>query len=205
MTTNGSIRSHSSILVHSPTRAEAPAYASASAGRHIGMFRVNVTRGFSLMETVVYVSLVAFISILVVQSIVLLLKTFKEVRLTRDIGSSAIVALDRISKEVRQADALGAGGVFSATTSKLVLTYSGPPVATKEFSVDVNRTLRLTEDGVDSGALTSPNISVESFWVDQATTSSKMAFRITLIMKDRRVVTSQEIPFYSAAAMRNLY
>lgn len=167
--------------------------------------KMKSTKGISLMETVVYVSLVAFVLVLVAQSVLMLVRTFKEIRSTRDIGNSAIVALDRIAKEVRQADALGTGGVFGTATSKLVLLYSGPPAITMEFSLDSNRSLRLIEDGIDIGALTSAGVSVESFWIDQATTGTKTAFRFVLILKDKRNASSGNVTFYGAASMRGLY
>ena len=168
--------------------------------------KLKRARGVSLMETVVYVALVAFISILVVESIIALMRTFREVRAARDIGNSAILALDRIAKEVRLADAVGAGGEFATTSSKLVLEYSGVSTTTKEFSLDGNGSLRLIVNEADVGALTSPNVLFTNFWVDQATTSTKTAFRITLTIKDKRETSvPRTATFYGAATMRNLY
>lgn len=168
--------------------------------------RRKTTSGASLMETVVYVSLVAFLSILVVQSLMALMNTFKVVRVTRDIENSAITSLDRITREIRQADALSTGGTFGSTTSKLILVYSGVSTTTREFSVDSNRSLRLVENGVDIGALSSSNTLVTTFRVDLATTSTKTAVRIMLVLKDNRdKINTRTYTFYAAAAMRTLY
>lgn len=172
--------------------------------RRAGKLKTNF--GMSLMETVVYVSLVALLSVLVVQAIIVLGSSFKAIRATRDLENSALVALDRVSKEIRLADAVGAGGVYDATTSDVVLTYSGIPATTREFWVDENRVLRLKENGADLGALTSANVSVDTFLVSQATTSSKTSFRVTLTLSDKRDTKNpRSATFYTAAAMRNLY
>lgn len=158
------------------------------------------------METVVYVALVALLSVLVVESIIALSKTFKAVRANRDIENSALVALDRMTREIRSADALGAGGIFGTTPSKLVLSYSGSGVTTREFSVGGDGAVHLFENGSDSGALTGDNILVTAFNIEQATTSTKTALRITLVLKDKReTVNPRSATFYTAAAMRNLY
>lgn len=158
------------------------------------------------METVVYTALVALLSVLVVQSILAMSKTFKSVRVSRDLENSALVALDRITREIRLSDSVAPGGIFGTNTSKLMLAYSSSPAITREFSVTTDKTLNLIENGIDSGPLTSTNVSVTVFRVDQATTSSKTAFRVTLTLQDKRdTVSPKSATFYTAAAMRNLY
>ena len=157
------------------------------------------------METLVYTTLVSLLSVLAVQTIVSLSKVFKEVNAARDIENSAIVALDRIAREIRLSDALGSGSVFGTSAGKLVLNYSGAGPTTREFSI-VGDVLHLYEDSVDQGELTSPNVAVTVFHLDQATSSGKIAVRITLTLKDKRAaVNPKTATFYSAAAMRGLY
>gem|GEM_PF-4967168 len=166
------------------------------------------TRGVSLMETVVYVSLVALLSVMVVEALLSLGKVFKYVRATRDIENSALVALDRIVKEIRLADAVASGGVFGTTTptGKLILSYSGATPAIREFSVDGNGALRLFEDGVDGGSLTSGNVLVRTFWLEEATTTERTSIRITLTLEDKIEKTNpRKATFYTAAAMRGRY
>ena len=164
--------------------------------------------GVSLMETVVYVSLTALLSLMVVQTLLSLGKTFRAVKVTRDIENSALVSLDRMAKEIRLANSVDGGSVFGTTTSpgKLILAYSGVSTTTREFSVDADGILRLVENGADRGGLTSPNVSVKTFWVEQATTTGKTTIRVTLVLEDKIEKTNPaKATFYTAAAMRNLY
>lgn len=168
--------------------------------------RLKTNFGMSLMETVVYAALIALISILVVQTILALSKTFKAVKETRDIENSGLTALDRIAKEIRSADALGAGNIFNATSSKISLAYSGISTTTREFYLDGSGAMHLYENSVDQGTITSPNVLVTSFYVEQSTTSTKTALRVTLKLQDKRETNSpRSATFYTAAAMRNLY
>lgn len=167
--------------------------------------KVKTRRGVSLAETVVYVALVALLSILVTEVILMLGLSFKNIRATRDIENSALTSLDRITREIRLADALGVGGIFGTTTGKIVLSYSGIGTTTREFFLDADRILRLKEDSVEVGALTSPNISVTSFFIEQATTSGKTILRITLLLTDKRTQNPISATFYTAAVMRSMY
>ena len=159
--------------------------------------------GISLMETVIYAALVSVLSILVVQAILSLTDAFRAIRITRELSSSGLGALDRLGREIRLADSVNDGSIWNATSSKLVLDYAGS--ITKEFSL-ADGALHLFENSEDSGPLTSANVEVTNFYVEQATTTSKTAIRISLTLIDKRSLINQKtVTFYTAASMRGLY
>ena len=158
------------------------------------------------MELVVYVTLVAMLTIVVTDAVLSLSRSFRATRVTRALENSGLTSLDRLARGVRLADSVGNGSIFNSTSSKLVLEYSGAATTTKEFSLDGNQVLRLKENDQDQGPLTSENLTVTSFMLERATTTKSEIIRVTLSLKDRDGGEgAREATFYTAAVTRNTY
>ena len=59
--------------------------------------------GFTLVEMIIYVAFFAILSVLATEALMVVMKSFYTLRLTQNINQSATTALERMSREVRNA------------------------------------------------------------------------------------------------------
>ncbi len=157
-------------------------------------------RGYTLVELVVYVGLVAFLSVLVVDAIVSLTGVFREIRAARDIQESGLTLLDTMGRDVRGADAIHSNSIFGATSSKLVLEFKdGVATTTKEFSISGDGAVHVFVEGVDEGRFTGKYISVKNFFLVQATTTTTSIIRVTITLEDSRDKKSPRVSTFTSA------
>lgn len=171
----------------------------------ITSFKKN-SKGFSLIEMLVYISMLVIMLLLIVQMISSILKTERTSASARRIESSAIFALDRIGREIRNAESVDATSVLNTTSGSLVLNSlnaSGTPVIS-EFSL-ISGVLHLKTNGVDTGALTRSNVTVTQLKFNLLTSSTTEAVKIELKLDSGTSTTYRTETFYSTVVLRGTY
>lgn len=140
--------------------------------------------GISLIEVVVYVAILAVISVLVVNTILIMFSAFAKAKALRRVILDGETALERITRETRLAssvdDTLSSLGV---DPSHLVLNT----VRSSTNSTPVNKEIYISEgrivlkEGTDPAEfLTSPSTTVSSFVVSKIDTTNSQAIKINL-------------------------
>lgn len=125
------------------------------------------SKGFTLVETLIYLSFTVIFSGLVIASLLTVTKSFYTLRLTRDLTQSGTVAFERVLREIRGAyDIDNMNTNFYENPGKLVLrkrdTITKQPT-TIEFYVNSTGQLAMREGGVDKGTLMGTNVTVTDF------------------------------------------
>jgi type II secretory pathway pseudopilin PulG len=159
----------------------------------------NNSSGFSLVETLIYVFLVVLLTIAVVNSLVFMTKSYRDIRSARAISLSANTLLNRFSYEVKRADDLD--GVFGTASSTLTLTKS---TSTTAFSLEASSSrVLITTDGIQD-YLTSSEVRVTAltFLKLQATSTSKGTV-IQFTISNTNGNTTRIENFESSAMIRN--
>src|SRR4051812_40338797 len=88
-------------------------------------------RGFSLFEMIIYITIAAVMMIFVVQIVISITKGYTDIRLTRDIENSAMISLDRMTRDIRSATAIDtAQSQFGVSPGRLVLQKTEGGVTT---------------------------------------------------------------------------
>lgn len=167
--------------------------------------RTSKRRGVSLLETVIYVAILASMLVMVVNTLLALNASFVGIRLSKEMNVSAHAALERISSEVKKAKQVDqAASVFNANPSLLALstTDDNDNPITIRFSVS-NGALRVTSNGVDLGALTGEGITVSNFTIGFINTGRSNAVTVTLELSGARGKTAISNIFRMAAVTRN--
>lgn len=162
-------------------------------------------RGVSLLETVIYVAILASMLVMVVNTLLALNTSFTGIRLSKEMNVSAQVALERISSEVKKAKQVDqTASIFNVNPSVLALSTtddSDNPI-TILFSVS-NGVLRITSNGVDLGALTRERVIVSNFTVGFIDTVRSNAVTVTLGLSGTRGKIALSNTFRTAAVTRN--
>lgn len=158
-------------------------------------------KGFSFVEMIVYLSLMTVITLVIVQSIVIVLKSNKESFNSNMIENSAVSVLERVKRESRRAKSIDvensnlANGILQfnilledeATSTSKVMLNGG--------SVDVY------EGGIFSGPLTSSGAEVSFLSFKQIKTEKSEAIKTIITVKSGEKVET----FYSTEILRGSY
>ncbi|MDP3958179.1 MAG: hypothetical protein Q8Q36_01795 [bacterium] len=168
---------------------------------------LKTTRGYTMIELVLYASLLAVMSVLVVQALISLTRTFGEMKASSALRAGALVGMERMLKEIRFASSVDyAGSMFDSSPGRLTLnsTDEGGAAKTVEFRVATS-TLLLIDDGVDKGALTGDAVSVASLVFREATTPKGSLIKIEMTLEDTRLSNPRPATVYGSAVMRGAY
>ncbi len=165
-------------------------------------------RGFTLVESMVYMALLVVLFAGIVQAVVLLSSSYRSVRSVRSVESSAIQAIDRMTREIRNATAIEASQTtFNNSPGSLALITTdgaGNPLNLR-FHVQGGR-LMLQENGVNLGPITSSDVSVTSlvFRSFSTTTSSAVKIELNLSSASTSLYNVNE-KFYTTSVLRGSY
>lgn len=139
-------------------------------------------KGFTLVETIVYLALFVILLVGIINSVLMLTGSYRNVRVSRSIESSAINTMDRIIREVRNADSIDYSqsnfGINPSALSLNTIDESGNS-GTVRFYVQGNR-VYLQENGVVSGPLTNANVTVSSLVFRNITSTSSTAVKVEM-------------------------
>lgn len=163
--------------------------------------------GFSLIEMLVYVTILSALFILVVNTLLVVNRSYSTIKVTNDINNSAIVSLERFVREIRLANSIDlSDSVFGTNPGRLVLNTTdsiGNPLIL-DFYVESND-LKLKKDGVLSGSLILDDVDITNlvFINTSTTTSSSVKIEMTLETSNKGANKSEK--FYSSAVLRGSY
>lgn len=171
--------------------------------RHNG----NRTKGFSLLEVVVYVSLFSTLSVVAMGSLLAMIKSFNALRISRDINDSSVTIMERLTRDIKSATSIDmAGSTFAATPGRLTLNTrnaSGTPL-TVEYYVATS-TIRIKENGVDVGSLMSSKTKVEGLVFYLINQGSTVAVKTELHLTSSRGSATDVDHFYDTSILRGSY
>ncbi len=160
--------------------------------------------GFTLVEMIIYVAFFAILSVLATEALMVVMKSFYTLRLTQNINQSATTALERMSREVRNAyDIDTVGSTFNTNPGYLTLRTKDASGAntTIEFFVSGNQ-IKMKEGGVDKGFLVSKSTTVTNLVFRQITTANSKAIKIEMSLYDTHGVLSRDAVFYDTIVLR---
>jgi type II secretory pathway component PulJ len=160
--------------------------------------------GFTLVEMIIYIAFFAILSILAIEALMVVMRSFYTLRLTQNINQSATTALERMSREVRNAyDIDTAGSTFNANPGHLTLRTkdAGGANTTVEFYVNGSQ-IGIKEGGVDKGSLMEKSTTVTNLIFRQITTANSKAIKIEMSLHDTHGVLSRDAVFYDTILLR---
>ncbi len=158
--------------------------------------------GFSLVEMLVYVAILALALVFITTALVRVSTSYRALKDAKNISHAAADILSRMVYEIRQSDAVDTGSSnFGSSPGRLTLTQSG---VSKEFYI-ASSTLRLRDAGVDQGSLTPVGATIESFTVYQLQNSVSKAIAISLTIASKAGNATTTKTFQTTAVMRDVY
>lgn len=163
-------------------------------------------QGFSLIEMIIYIAFFSILSLAAMQATLTVMKSFYAMRLTQNINQSATVALERMSREIRNAyDVDDVASTFGSNPGRLTLRTEDAAGAntTVEFYV-VNGQLRIKEDGIDKGILLAKNVTVANLVFRSITTLNSRAIKIEITLRNTHAGDTREVILYDTIVLRGV-
>jgi type II secretory pathway component PulJ len=163
--------------------------------------------GFTLIEMIVYVVVLASVFVLVVNTLLVVTRSYSSVKITNDLNNSSLIFFDRVIREIRRAESIDlAQSVFGSSPGRLVLntTDSLDDPLVLDFYVD-NGNLKLDKDAVLSGSLTSDTVTITNLVFTDTSTTTSASVKIELTLEATNGGTTRTENFYSSAVLRGSY
>lgn len=162
-------------------------------------------KGFTLVETIIYLFLFVSLVLGIINSTVLLSKNYRNVKAIRSIENSAIGAMDRMTREIRDATDI-ASATYNTNPGELILdgTDSAGDSETIRFYVSNGR-LMLDRDGVNIGQLTQSDVTVSSLVFRSVSTTTSSAVKIEMSISNGSGASAISKNFYNTAILRSSY
>lgn len=160
------------------------------------------------MEILIYTSILAIVSIVVINSYIITIGSFNQTRSSRDLLESGNLSMERISREIRQAGSVDiANSTLNSTPGILKLNGidSSNNAYTIKFQV-VGSALNIYQNDVLIGNLVGSNISITNLIFRKITTEgTKEAVKIEMTLQDDRSQSLRNENFYDTVILRGGY
>lgn len=167
-------------------------------------FKRKMDRGFSLIEMLVYIVILAFMLVLIIEVVLSVSRSERVVQSMRSVENSAVVSLERISREVRQAESVNTSlSTLSTHPGRLVLNgydNSNNP-RTVEFYL-TNGRLYVSENNTEIGALSEARANIVDLKFHYFTASSSVGVRTEIKIESGTSTHYRTETFYSTALTR---
>lgn len=161
---------------------------------------LKTNRGVSLIETLFYIVLFTLLSIVVINAMITMMKSFKETSIQRELAQSGTI-MEIISREIKKAY-----DISSLSSTDLVLNTKDESNNNKtvEFVLSGSNLL-FKENNVLTGNLNVPNITITGLTFTQIITTKGKAVKITLSVRSKGDATPNTENFYDTLVLRGNY
>lgn len=167
------------------------------------MFLRTDKKGMTLVETIVYIGVVVIVLFAIVSLILFVTRSMSSLKASRDIRNSAITVLERVGREIRGAESIGASTVFDQNIGQLELNTGGAP-AVVLFTV-AGGVVELREDGVYVGDLTLSTATVTAMTFSEITTTASEGVRVEITFESVDSSQGTSTTFYTTGILRGSY
>lgn len=162
--------------------------------------------GYTISETLLYVAFLTFLLAVIINMFLFISTSYRHIRVNRDLEVAASTALERLTREARNADTIGAGSVFDSHPGTLVLslTNSVGLVSTVSAYLDGDMVM-LAEGAVAGEPLLPSSVRATSLVFRQVSTPVSTGVRIELTLEATSGDVVKSESFVSAAMLRGSY
>lgn len=158
-------------------------------------------KGYSIIELLFYLSLLAILTVALINSIIVMAKSFQQTTINTDFLQSLHI-MERISREVKNASSIA-----SITNGDLTLNTTNDldQSITRRFELS-GGDVRFYENGVLLGNLNTTHISVNTMNFTEITTAKGKAIKVFLQVQSKRdPQLDRSEDFYDTMVLRGLY
>jgi len=171
------------------------------------MKKIIQNHGYSIAEVIVYLAIFAMVSLMVINSFIVVISSFATTRTNRDLLESGLSSMERISREIRQAKSIDiVASTLDSTPGILQLNSTDENDVSMVIKfVNENGDLNIYKNGVLIGNLINENITVQSIIYRRIATTEGEAVKIEMSLQDTPGKTVKVEKFYDTINLRGKY
>lgn len=169
------------------------------------MLHKSKKQGFSLIEMVVYVSVLSVISVLLINMLISITSTYRTVVALRIAEHSGIDSMERMTRDIRGAISVDTANSILGTSPgvlTLVSTYSGVSTTTK-FYVD-SGVLKVDVNGTYLGPLTLADTSVTNLVFNLLDNGVSQAVKIDITISGTVGVINKSKTYHTTVVLKGI-
>jgi len=156
--------------------------------------------GFSVIETIFYIAFFALLSLLVIQTLLTMTKSFKQTAIEGDFLRSLHI-MERISREIKQATSIN-----TISSTDLILNTKDSAGADKTIQFQLSGTnIRLVNNGAFTGNINSDDIVVTALSFTEVSTAVGDAVKVSLSVRSANDTTGRVETLYDTVTLRGMY
>lgn len=161
---------------------------------------VSKKSGYAILEIIFYIAIFSILSVAVIDSLIIMTKSFKETTIKGELAQSASI-VEKISREIKQSY-----GINSLSTTDLVLNTMDSVGASKTVRFVLSDTdIQFYDNGTLVGNLNTNNIDITNLSFSEITTAKGKAVRLSLSLRSNHDTLGRVENFYNTVVLRGSY
>jgi len=167
----------------------------------------DLRKAFTLIETIIYMAILVILLAVAINTLLSIIGVYKHFVVVSNIEDSAITTMERITRDIRNAESVSAGSsTFDTNPGTLTLSTldsDGSPT-TIQFAV-ISGAIHVTEGGTDLGPLTTGNTTITNLVFRYATTTRSELVKIELTLEAGSGDSQRIESFQTSTIVRGSY
>ncbi len=146
---------------------------------------LGTNSGFTLVETIMYLLLLVLLLAVVIGLILSLSKTYKVIQATKNIETSAVFSLERMTRDIRSATSVTTGQ-STLGTNPGVLTLNSTDSSGAALTIKYylsNNVIKVDENGSYVGPLTLSGVTVSNLIFRLSTSTNSQAVKVEMTLQ----------------------
>jgi len=165
----------------------------------------NKISGYSIVEIIVYLAIFSILSVLVINSFIRVLSSFNNTAVNRKLLESGTVAMERMTREIRQAQSIDASSTL-ADPFLVLKTSSGYVCFNKTVGGNLDFSSGATTScGTIQGDLLDDHVFLTRMIFRPITTTESRAVKIEMTLEYREGDVTRSENFYDTVVLRGSY
>ncbi|MBP9802788.1 MAG: hypothetical protein KBD14_00565 [Candidatus Pacebacteria bacterium] len=162
----------------------------------------KLNKGFSLIEMVFYISIFIVLSLVTIDAIIALTKSFKTTKVNIELAQAGTI-IEKISREIKQAESV----TVSSSTDITINTFdeNGNDKVIRYLLSGTNLEVYENGSGSSSGNLNPSNIKISSLSFTDLNTTLSNAVRIYMRLGSNHYNSTKEVEYYNTVVLRGGY
>ena len=166
---------------------------------------VSNQRGFTLLEMIVYVTILSLITVVLVNTLLSFSGAYREVRMHRAIDNSALTAFERMTRDIRGArNVVVNQSVLGTHPGVLTLNTVGTSVSTTTRFYIEDGVVKVDVNGVYSGPLTLARTAVTQLSFQRLVSTSSEAVKVDMTVEYVYGSTTKTKNYYTTVILKGL-
>lgn len=163
-----------------------------------------LAQGFSIIEIIIYLAIFTVMSIVVINSFIIILSSFSGIHINYEFLNSGSMAMERISREIRQSKNIDMTHSVFDSNSSIIRLNDTDGSSYIDFYRNGNN-LEISKNGTEVGSLLTQDIIITKLEFNHIITTNSEAVKIEIDLQNTKSKINRTEKFYDTVVLRGGY